>query len=158
MWLGSEAEVQAATKSVKSSFPKKFVADFSVPNQHFSLLNFGGKGGVTPICRFSYLTKKCNIVFRNEGRGGGGRFIQIQGSDRPSAPSIYGQCFITADSRCYQTNSVAFFTGSICFIFITRSLGDLPGPDFQVTTLRACLTTSFTPLGRSGRVTHATVE
>ena len=31
------------------SDPKNYVADFSVLNEHFSLLNFREKGGLTPI-------------------------------------------------------------------------------------------------------------
>ena len=41
----------------------------------------------------------------------------------------------------------------------TRSLGGPgPGPNFQPAALRASLTSSFAPFGRSGRVTHADVS
>ena len=43
-------------------------------------------------------------------------------------------------------------------LYITRSLGALPGPNFQLEALRAGLTSAFAPFGRSGRVTHATVQ
>ena len=39
--------------------------------------------------------------------------------------------------------------------FYTRSLGAPPGLNFLVAALRACLITSFTSFGHSGRVTHA---
>ena len=60
------------------SDPKHFVADFSIPNEHFSLLNFRKKGGVTPIRKnfvadFCTLRKKHYTVFRNEDGGGGVR-------------------------------------------------------------------------------------
>ena len=41
-------------------------------------------------------------------------------------------------------------------ILNTKSLGTPPEPHFK--GLWACLTSSFTPFGRSGRVTHATVN
>ena len=42
------------------SNPKNCAADFSVLNEHFSLLNFWEKGGVTPNrCRFWYFPKIC---------------------------------------------------------------------------------------------------
>ena len=109
---------------------KKFRCRFWCPKLALFFIEFWGKRGGHSYLQIFVSHEKMQHSFPKRGEGGGGRFIQIQGSDRPSAPSIYGQCFITADSRCYQTNSVAFFTGSICFIFITRSLGDLPGPDF----------------------------
>ena len=40
----------------------------------------------------------------------------------------------------------------------TRSLGGPPGPNFKSVALRASLTSSFAPFGRSGRVTHADVS
>ena len=41
---------------------------------------------------------------------------------------------------------------------LTRSLGGPPGPNFYLVALRAGLTSSFAPFGRSGRVTHATMR
>ena len=44
------------------------------------------------------------------------------------------------------------------YLLITWSLGAPLGPDVLVAALRACLTSSFTPFGRSGHVTHAMVQ
>ena len=55
-----------------------------------------------------------------------------------------------------------FYGKSACIIATTninqtRSLGGAPGPNFELVALRASLTSSFAPVGRSGRVTHATM-
>ena len=43
-------------------------------------------------------------------------------------------------------------------LYFTKSLGLGSGLSGRLWALRACLITSFTPFGRSGRVTHATVQ
>ena len=55
---------------------KNYVADFSVLNEHFSLLNFWKSHSYpkTFVPDF-FISQKRNIGFRNEG--GGGEFIKI---------------------------------------------------------------------------------
>ena len=70
--------------------------------------------------------------------------------------SLFSRLELLENFTQKQTNSVSVQRGAILYYGGAPLLGS--GPLGRLWALRACLTTTFTPFGRSGRVTLADID
>ena len=112
------------------------------------------------------LTDTFRLRLLEEGGKDGGK-IPVQRTMIYSEPCLFNPLKSTLWQICStQTWNIGGWLIYLVhsYMYITRSLGarwaptSSCGPSGRLLALRACLTSSFAPFGRSGRVTHATLR